>query len=81
MQHLIDHSNSFIEFCHNKPILAFFITIVGVGTGYSAEEWHLPLWLMQCFQIFAWCGAGIAGIAALLGLIEKYVKPFFKNEG
>ena len=79
MQHLIDNHQLIIDNLKQHPFMAFVISVVGTGLGYAIGETHIPLWMMQICQIFAWSSAGLAGLVPVTNWIKTVAIPWYKN--
>ncbi len=79
MQHYIDNHQTLIEYFKEYPIMASFISIVGIGLGYSAEEFHFPLWLMQTFQITVWSTAILVSLIPIFDVCKNRIFPWIKS--
>lgn len=75
----------------NHPFVAAIVsiglTLLGIGIGKDVHlqvaphllDVGLPLWIKDCFQIFAWCGAGITGMVAGHGFWMNTIVPKVKS--
>ena len=66
-----------VNFLGNHPVVGWAISIVFLFVGIAVkqiEETHIPLIVMQFFQIIAWSATIIVGFITTYGWVKKNFK-------
>lgn len=79
MQHLTDNAHIIVETFKENPIFAVLVSIVGLASGYAIGECHLPLMLMQLFQIIVWTLTSLAASIPVISAIKNQLIPWLKS--